>query len=262
MRYDIWNLGSSSEGNCFIVKHKNSSIPLMLDCGMSFYQIMRRSKQFNAPFPEAIFISHEHRDHSCGWEKLIYHVTHIYASEGTAEMLHENTFHVNMRHIHTLRPFTDFTEEIVNCDPEGAPSDEWTVFPLPAKHDSAEPFMYLIRQGRKNSFLLFAIDTAEIPYDLTNFNITDVLIECNYMDECIAPDIDPFRIARTKATHMSLDTLVKFFESGQINLKNLEQITLCHLSQSNCDPWKAKETIMAATGVPVQVCAAKGGFIG
>lgn len=245
MRYDIWNLGSSSEGNCFLVKHKDCKEALMLECGLNFTQIVA-----GTPLDMSItsvLISHEHQDHCRSWRKLRNNAFCVCASGGTADALN------------------DYEELILRLkelewQPVAKHHASYEVFPLRSNHDSAQPFMYLIRALKTEDILLFAIDTAGINYDLSQFNITDMLIECNYMEELISEDVNPLHIERVRRSHMSLETLTDFFENQKF--PNLQQITLCHLSQSNCDPKKAKETIMAATGVPVQVCAAKGGFIG
>lgn len=244
MRYDIWNLGSSSEGNCFIVKHRDCKEALMLECGLNFTQIMAGTPSNMSMV--SVLISHEHQDHCRSWRKLRNNAFCVCASVGTADAL------------------DDYERLILRLKEQ-----EWQglaryhatyeVFPLHSNHDAAEPFMYLIRAPKTDDILLFAIDTAGIDYDLSQFNITDALVECNFMEELISEDVNPLHIERVRNTHMSLEMLTKFFERQKF--PNLQQITLCHLSQSNCDPKKAKETIMAATGVPVRVCAAKGGFI-
>lgn len=247
MKYQIWNLGSSSEGNCFIVKHRDCKTGLMLECGLPYNRFKKQwANALTAPFPTTILISHEHQDHSRDWKRFSDYGCNICASFGTAEALGDKT-----DLIRCVIP-----QEWQITDPIG---DHYEVFPLVANHDAAEPLMYLIRAKGFDEILLFAIDTADIPYDFKNFNITDMLVECNYSESDISPDMDPVRMERVRNTHMSLEMLTKFFERQKF--PNLQQITLCHLSQSNCDPKKAKETIMAATGVPVRVCAAKGGFI-
>lgn len=245
MRYDIWNLGSSSEGNCFLVKHKDCKEALMLECGLNFTQIVA-----GTPFSMAItsvLISHEHQDHSRSWRKLRNNAFCVCASVGTADALNDYEGLI-------LRLKEQKWQGLARYH------STYEVFPLRSNHDSAEPFIYLIRAPKTDDILLFAIDTAGINYDFSQFNITDMLIECNYMEELISEDVNPLHIERVRRSHMSLETLKGFFEKQKF--PKLQQITLCHLSQSNCDPKKAKETIMAATGVPVQVCAAKGGFLG
>lgn len=251
MRYDVCNLGSSSEGNCFIVKHKDCKETLMLECGLPYSQIKKRwLETVSASFPNTVLISHEHLDHCRAWEKFaVFFGCDIFTSKGTAEYMKDECDLI-------LKLKTGKWSKVPRFNPF------YEVFPLAAIHDAAVPFMYLIRpiDSVINDVLLFAIDTAGIPYDLHQFKITDMLIECNYSESDISPDMDPIRMERVRRSHMSLETLTEFFERQ--NFPNLQQITLCHLSQSNCDPKKAKETIMAATGVPVRVCAAKGGFIG
>ena len=246
MRYDIWNLGSSSEGNCFIVKHKDCKEALMLECGLPYGQIAARTPQ-NMPI-RSVLISHEHQDHSQCWRKLRNNAFCVCASVGTADALND---------------YEGLILKLKEREWQGLSRYQTTyeVFPLRANHDAAVPFMYLIRAPKTEDILLFAIDTAGIPYDFSQFNITDILIECNFMEDLISEDVNFLHVERVRRSHMSLDALCEFFRN-QKSLKNLEQITLCHLSQSNCDPKKAKETIMAATGIPVRVCAAKGGFIG
>lgn len=244
MKYQIWNLGSSSEGNCFIVKHKDYKEALMLECGLNFTQIVAGTPANMSIM--SVLISHEHQDHSRSWRKLRNNAFCVCASVGTADALN------------------DYEELILKLkerewQPVARYHTSYEVFPLRSNHDAAESYMYLIRAPKTDDILLFAIDTAGIPYDLSQFNITDMLIECNYMEELISEEVNPLHIERVRRSHMSLETLTEFFENQKF--PNLQQITLCHLSQSNCDPKKAKETIMAATGVPVRVCAAKGGFI-
>lgn len=244
MRYYIWNLGSSSDGNCFIVKHKDCKEALMLECGLPYGQITARTPQ-NMPI-RSVLISHEHQDHSQCWRKLRNNAFCVCASVGTADALND---------------YEGLILKLKEREWQGCSRYQATyeVFPLRANHDAAEPFMYLIRAPKTEDILLFAIDTAGINYDLSQFNITDVLIECNYIEEYISQDLNPLHVERVRRSHMSLDALVEFFTRQKWS--NLQQITLCHLSQSNCDPWKAKQTIMSETGIPVQVCAAKGGFI-
>lgn len=259
MRYDIWNLGSSSEGNCFIVKHKDYKTGLMLECGLSYNQLKKRWRETaGAPFPEEVLISHEHLDHCRAWEKLYGFGCDIIASHGTSRALHNNAESPVIRQsVHSCIKRLNQGEWQTMAPKKNSC---YCFMPLLAHHDAAEPTMFLIRAVGSKDVLLFAIDTGVIPYDFKNFNVTDILIECNYSESDISPDMDPIRMERVRNTHMSLETLTDFFENQKF--PNLQQITLCHLSQSNCDPMKAKETIMAATGVPVRVCAAKGGFIG
>lgn len=244
MKYQIWNLGSSSEGNCFIVKHKDCKEALMLECGLNFTQIMAGTPSNMSIV--SVLISHEHQDHWRSWRKLRNNAFCVCASVGTADALND---------------YEGLILRLKEQEWQGLARYHATyeVFPLHSNHDAAEPFMYLIRAPKTDDILFFAIDTAEIPYDLHQFNITDMLIECNYSESDISPDMDPIRMKRVRHSHMSLETLTDFFERQKF--PNLQQITLCHLSQSNCDPKRAKETIMAATGVPVRVCAAKGGFL-
>ncbi len=247
MRYDIWNFGSSSEGNCFIVKHKSREKALMLECGLPMYSLKKRWKEtLDAPFTDTVLISHEHLDHCKIWQSIYDLGGDAFASNGTANAIRNADNRILRLKEHEWQKVPSY-------------ETSYEVFPLRSNHDAAEPFMYLIRAPKTEDILLFAIDTADIPYDLHQFNITDMLVECNYSESNISPDMDPIRMERVRNTHMSLETLTEFFEKQKF--PNLQQITLCHLSQSNCDPKKAKETIMAATGIPVRVCAAKGGFI-
>lgn len=259
MKYQIWNLGSSSEGNCFIVKHKDCKEALMLECGLPYTQLKSRWRNAaGAPFPDEVLISHEHLDHCRAWEQLYNFGCDIATLQGTARALQNKAESPVIRQsVHSCIKRLNQGEWQTMAPKKNSC---YCFLPSLVHHDAAEPAMFLIRAKGFDDVLLFAIDTAGIPYNFKNFKITDMLIECNYSESDISPDMDPIRMERVKNTHMSLESLTEFFERQKF--PNLQQITLCHLSQSNCDPKKAKETIMAATGVPVRVCAAKEGFIG
>ena len=81
-------LASVSKGNCSLLETPDGLI--MIDCGISRKEILRRSKELNVNLSElvAIFITHEHTDHVSGLSVVskTFDVP-VFATTGTAAVL-------------------------------------------------------------------------------------------------------------------------------------------------------------------------------
>ena len=122
------------------------------------------------------------------------------------------------------------------------------VLPFDLRHDAAEPLGFLIRYKDGNS-ILACTDTYYIPYMFTNLN--NLLIEVNYSEAIIRERIESgvlnvMQARRTRANHMSLETAIKFLKS--LDLTNVNNIILIHLSDGNSHAENFKQAVTAATG--------------
>jgi len=61
-------LGSSSNGNCYIIGNDTNAI--LLECGLNFKEI-QKGLDFNLQRVKACVISHNHGDHSKGFKGVL-----------------------------------------------------------------------------------------------------------------------------------------------------------------------------------------------
>lgn len=230
---EIKPLASGSNGNAYLVK--NGTTRLLLDCGITIKQIQIAC---NFKLPKYCLLSHEHGDHSKAATKLAELGVEIYASKGTIEALGLE----GKRRFNSLPPLTP--TRMGGC----------LVLPVPLEHDAAEPFGYVLTFG-EGKRLLYITDTHYLRYRITG--ITHLMIECNYSNSSIDEAIREGRTNKALArriygSHMSLDNLLSFFQAN--NLRNLRQVYLLHLSNSNSNEQEIWQAVARATGAEVIVC--------
>ena len=127
---------------------------------------------------------------------------------------------------------------------------DFTVFPLPVKHD-VECYAYLIIHPEIGK-LVFCTDAASFPYNISGLD--HLLIEANY-DELIQQEymLNNFyshnNIERLTNSHLSLYQAKEIVKRH--NSDKLKTIMLLHLSSRNSNSDYFKEEIQKITGKPV-----------
>lgn len=226
-------IASGSRGNAYLLddgaKHQ-----LLLECGIPFAKLIK-ALRFDISKLSGCLVTHEHKDHSYAIRELLRYGVDVYCSRGTAEAC-KVVGHHNL-HVVTVKK------------PVVLPG--FSVIPLRAEHDAAEPLLYLIRGS--GFLLLFATDTYYIRYKMP-VDLTHMMIECNYSMERLnenisSGEIDHIRKRRILYSHMNLDTLKGFIKEN--DFKRLQRIFLIHLSNDNADTSLFVEEIEKLTGVPV-----------
>ena len=216
-------LGSSSRGNCYILKGQNDS--LILECGVNPKLIkMFLGKEFVST--SGCLISHEHSDHAKYATDMLENCIDIYSSAGTLKALNLTDYRVN-----TL------------AQKEWNDINAFKVYPFDTIHDCSEPNGYIIYHPELEGYLLFATDTKKIPY---NFSVKfkHIFIECNYSENLLFENIrtgqvPEFIAKRTMNTHMSIDECLRYIKS--LDLSQTQTVTLIHLSNDNSSPEEFKE---------------------
>jgi len=232
----LTNLGSSSSGNAFILEAGDR---ILLECGFPLKELQAKSG-FN--LPENCLLTHEHKtDHSKGALDFAKWVGRVYSSKGTLDAIgqHKNFIAVPEKVIFQI--------------------GRLLIFAFKTEHDCAEPYGYWIHDPVENESLLFIMDSCFIRYNFKNvpFKLTHILIECNFDRETLSPDCNDRHLERVFESHLSLQDLKLFLNAN--DLSNVQEINLCHLSQDNLDPHKAKKEIQELTGLPVYMFGKNGG---
>lgn len=215
-------LGSSSHGNCLLVKATTCNF--LLDVGLTGKQIVERLPKFGVTIQDidAIFVTHEHMDHSQGLRGLHkYGHLHCFANRLTAQAIDakfNKAFQWDYFQTGTIIEYGEFFVE---------------TFPIP--HDAAEPVGYFFRSKNGGKSLCWVTDLGYIPQPLRKrVEQSDILIlEANYDHALLEQDYKrPLAIKnriRGRLGHLSNESA--FDLVTQAEHPNWQKIFLAHLSR-------------------------------
>lgn len=225
-------LGSSSKGNCYLLRGERET--LILEAGISIKEI-KQALKFNISQVVGCIITHEHQDHSKSAIDLHNMGIPVYATKGTREALK-----LPQDDACTMVP------EVTTVKAGG-----FIITAYDAKHDAAEPCIYLIFHPRMGN-MLFATDTYLIPYDFRG--LQHYLIEANYSEKILNEKVEKGELhvklaQRIIKSHLSLERVLNQVR----NSEEFQTITLIHLSDSNSNAEEFKKEVQRATGKPVYI---------
>ena len=237
----IISYGSGSSGNCYCVSDGKAVV--MLDCGFPYGMIQELTGYM---VPDAVFVTHEHKDHSMAVEKFLKVGIPVYMTQGTLDAL-------------SLAPEIAGLVHVLSCK-SIANINGICVTPFATQHDAAEPCGFLLDDGEDR--LLYATDTYFLKYRFRR--ITKMMLEANHSYDIVQARVQKGEISkgfanRLMKSHFALENLLTFLSAN--DLSSLKEIWLVHLSAENADPARFWHDIMARTGVPVYVAAKQGGVL-
>lgn len=226
-------LASSSSGNAYVLEDGASK--LLIECGLTFRKLQKLSG-FRLSGLSGCLISHEHRDHSGCYLRLLRSGIPVFSGRGTADTLEHGSL------IQILEPGKTVS------------AGSYDVLPFPVFHDAAEPLGFLIRSRADGERLVFATDTVNLNYQFLNIQI--VAIECNYDEETLSrANHLPDRVRRRiQNAHMSVSRTCAWLE--QLDKSGLREIYLIHLSDTCSNEQVIRRMVQQAVGpdIPVIVC--------
>lgn len=230
---DIKIYASGSSGNCYTVTDGKTTI--MLDCGLPFRQILRLTK-FRVP--DAVFVTHEHKDHAMAVKDFLRRGVDVYMTFGTMKALQLSR---QEHRLHIIRP-----------ENETAVVGDIYITPFDTQHDAEQPCGFFLEDA--DDRVLYATDTFYIRQRFDG--ITKMMLEVNYSTDIIRENtvagvLNPALEKRLTTSHMSLENALEFLEAN--DLRHLKEIWLIHMSRNNANPWAFKKAIMEATGKPVYI---------
>ncbi|HLZ16258.1 MAG TPA: MBL fold metallo-hydrolase [Cyclobacteriaceae bacterium] len=132
----IASLNSGSNGNCYYIGNEDGGI--LIDAGISCRETERRLKRLGLSIKmiKAIFITHEHADHTHGLLKLVKkHYLPVYMSQGTKSNLRSGA-----REIRSV-PVRSYEPVLVGGI---------TITPIPKFHDAVEPHSFIVSHNQVN----------------------------------------------------------------------------------------------------------------
>lgn len=223
-------LNSGSAGNGYVLTDGTEA--LVLECGVPRQDCLA-ALGWHTSHVAGCLVTHEHGDHA-KYIRDYARLMPVYTSQGTADALNLQTYtSTNLRILAPLH-----TVQLGG----------FSVRPIPAQHDAAEPFAYLIDHPDMGR-LLFATDTYYLRYRFPHLN--HLMVECNYslplLQASVEAGIVPEAVMqRTLSSHFSLEHLLDMLHAN--DLSRVVQIVLIHLSARNSDSEAFCRKITAETG--------------
>ena len=209
-------LGSSSRGNCYLLKAECTEEVLIIEAGIDFKKV-KRALNGDISHVVGCIVSHEHGDHAKHVNEILSAYIPVLMHPVTAERLG-----VKASNLHVIK--------------EGTQTElgEFSVSPFLVKHDTDVPCYAYVIYHQECGFVLFATDCAYICQRFTG--LSNILIEANYKTETIMENVNNGLINKkhydhTVLGHMSIETCLETLHNT--DLSQVNNIVLIHLSAQN-----------------------------
>ncbi len=239
----ITSLNSGSNGNCYYIS--DGTVAVLIDAGISCRETERRMIRLGLSMHrvKAIFISHEHTDHTRGAEVLSrkYHIP-VYITDTT----YKNS-RLNLDPM-VVKPFK--TGIPVNIG-------KLCVNPFSKRHDASEPHSFTISSCGITVGVFTDIGTAceQVAYHLNSCHAA--FLESNYDEEMLERGRYPIylkRRIRSMEGHLSNDQALELFLNHRAHFMKL--LVLSHLSAENNNPQLVHELFSRqANGIKIVVAS-------
>jgi len=232
-------LASGSKGNCVVLEGDTSTI--LIDAGLSAKELLARMERAKIR-PEridALLVTHEHGDHTRGVDVLARKLNiPVHATEGTlADFLNHRRASSKPLVHHTCR------------DGESFRIGDLVIEPFATSHDAAEPCGFIIREGDLR--FGYCTDTGVVTehvHDLLR-HCDGIVLESNHCPDMLANGPYPEslkRRIRSKRGHLSNPDAAACLRNFG---KDVPQVILAHLSETNNTPDKAMVSARAGLGL-------------
>lgn len=220
-------LGSSSQGNCYILENKNEA--LIIEAGVRFIEV-KKALGFDIRKVSGCLITHQHNDHAKYIKAMV--------ESGFPTLALEEVW--NAKGVTGSRAY---------CIERGKGYrfGRFKVLPFDACHDV--PCVGYLIDHPETGRIMFLTDSCMCEYVFPGLN--QVMIECNYSDAKLVEAINagrtlPSQRERLMTSHMELNTCKGFLCAN--DLTNVANIVLLHLSDNNSDEKNFVSEIERQTG--------------
>lgn len=228
-------LGSSSAGNCYLLRSKLYNETLIVEAGIKPFEV-QMALNFRINSVVGCIVSHRHQDHAKYIES--------YIRSGIYVLAHEDVWN----HEKVINRYAKRYES--NCTYEFG---HFNVLPLPVNHD-VPCLAYIIKHPDMGS-LLFVTDTGKFTYNLPD-TVNHLMIEANYSNQILESNISRGKIAPSMRYRL-VNAHMEIRDTAEIIMRNklpkLSNVVLIHLSDNNSDEEEFKRYIKGICGVPTYV---------
>ena len=197
-------INSGSSGNCYILKSNNEK--LILDCGLPIKSI-KQGLGFDLQGIQAVLCTHKHLDHSLAVEDFENMGFSVFKPYEDKKPMTLGGFKV------CAIPMTDLQGNWMHTNADGS---ECPCYGFLIEHSEL---------GR----MLYITDTELIKWKFRDIN--HILLGVNY-DKDLLDNENQSKRNHVYRGHLSIDTACEFVKC---NSDSLENVIMCHLSDSNSD---------------------------
>ena len=236
--YSITALYSGSKGNSVLIESENAKI--LIDAGKSARALCMALNDVGTSIDEidAIFITHEHRDHISALEILLKShkiPVHIVGASARKLLLKGLSVYEELLCLHT----PVFSVEV----------GDMLIKSFPTPHDSEFSVGYTIKIGDKT--IGYATDIGYITSEIKNAlsGCESVVLECNHDEEMLMNGPYPYDLKlriRSNRGHLSNSACAEL--SSNLCFIGTKNILLAHISEENNEPTLAFNEVWSAIG--------------
>jgi len=222
------SLNSGSNGNCYYVGNEEEAV--LIDAGLSCRETERRMKQLGLSMKnvKAIFISHEHTDHTAGISTLAnrYYLP-VYITTGTLAKGPHLIRHLSKNFL---------AGEAISIG-------SLDVLPFSKQHDAVDPHSFIIRGEQTTVGVLTDIGQV-CEQTIAHFKQCNAaLLESNYDEEMLENGSYPLQLKnRIRGGHGHLSNRQAAELFSQHRPPQMTHLVLAHLSKEN----NTRETALSA----------------
>lgn len=219
----ISSLNSGSNGNCYYIGNQNEAV--LIDAGISCRDTETRMTRLGLSMKnvKAIFISHEHTDHTRGAQVISrkYQIP-VYASAGT----------YNSKRIildtDKVMHFTAYSPVYVG---------NLAVTAFPKRHDAFDPHSFTVTGSGITVGVMTDLGSS-CEHVITNFSKCHAaFLEANYDEEMLEKGLYPYILkTRIRSDHGHLSNRQSLELFRQHKPEFMSHLLLSHLSQDNNNP--------------------------
>lgn len=217
------SLNSGSNGNCYYIGNEAEAV--LIDAGISCRETERRMERMglNIKKVKAIFISHEHTDHTRGAEVLSRrHGISVYITAVT---------HRSSRLMLSPELYRNFSSG------DHVSVGDLCVIPFPKNHDASEPHSFIIRSGGLTAGVFTDIGSMCEQVSFHFSQCDAAFLEANYDEQMLENGKYPVHLKRRirgMNGHLSNHQALEIFMNHRSLALRL--VLLSHLSAENNHP--------------------------
>lgn len=167
------SLGSGSGGNAHVVEQGETT--LLFECGFAGRTLKKKlTARYLSPAEiSAVFVSHEHGDHTRGLKLMAQYGVPCYMSAGTARAVGEASPDLLPSEWRCLTPDCAVTVGSL------------TVTPVPVPHDAREPLQFVVEDGARKLTIMTDLGHVSRAAFLACCEADALVVECNYDEEML-----------------------------------------------------------------------------
>lgn len=226
-------LGSSSQGNCYILQ--NDTEALILEAGIKFSAV-KQALGYNLRKVAGCLVTHQHGDHAKFLREMLWSCIRVYALPDVFKA----KGCLGERRAMAITPLQGFS------------AGRFDVMPIPAIHNV--PCVGWVITHPEIGRLMFLTDTMDCGYKING--LSHIMIECNFSMPLLVKAVEEgrtpsFQLRDLPERHLELQNCRALL--ADTDLSKVSEIVLLHLSAENSDAPTFKREVERSTGRVVHI---------